>query len=134
MSVLNVATQLLPLRLQFVRNDAWTATQGQALGNGSIISAMEINVQLMDIQIRLVHELTALQASMQPTILTYPVMYSSPKVTNCCEPRSMLCCCTCRMSSDPFVSTASDRLDARHTMLLNPAKPHVILAKQEQFH
>ncbi|KAL0048046.1 hypothetical protein WJX82_006459 [Trebouxia sp. C0006] len=39
------------------------ALQGQALGNGSIISAMEINVQLMDIQIRLVHELTALQAS-----------------------------------------------------------------------
>ncbi|DBA94363.1 TPA: hypothetical protein ACH3X1_001969 [Trebouxia sp. C0004] len=39
------------------------ALQGQALGNGSIISAMETNVQLMDIQIRLVHELTALQAS-----------------------------------------------------------------------
>ena len=47
-------------------NSTVTVTQGQALGNGSIISAMETNVQLMDIQIRLVHELTALQASMQP--------------------------------------------------------------------
>ncbi len=31
---------------------------------------METNVQLIDIQIRLVHELTALQASMQSAVLT----------------------------------------------------------------
>ena len=75
MSVLNKTTQLLPLRLSFVRNGAFTSAQGQALGNGSIISAMETNVQLMDVQIRLVQELTALQASMQPAILTYPVTH-----------------------------------------------------------
>ena len=76
MSVLNVAMQLLPLRLWFVCIDSIViVTQGQALGNGSIISAMETNVQLMDIQIRIVHELTALQASMQPAILTYPVKH-----------------------------------------------------------
>ncbi len=56
-------------------NSTVDVTQGQALGNGSIISAMETNVQLMDIQIRLVQELTALQASMQPAILTCPVMH-----------------------------------------------------------
>ncbi len=80
MSILTEAAQLLPMRLWFVCNDALTGTQGQALGNGSIISAMETNVQLMDIQIRLVHELTALQASMQPAIPTVPSdASSSPK-------------------------------------------------------
>lgn len=75
MSALNETTQLLPLRLSFVHDGAFTAPQGQALGNGSIISAMETNVQLMDIQIRLVHELTALQASVQPATLTLPVAH-----------------------------------------------------------
>ena len=74
-SVLNRTMQVLPLRMSVVRNGDFTATQGQALGNGSIISAMETNVQLMDVQIRLVQELTALQASMQPAILTYPVTH-----------------------------------------------------------
>ena len=34
------------------------------MGNRSIISAMETNVQLTDIQIRLVQELTQMQVSM----------------------------------------------------------------------